>query len=181
MYTAQTHIDSPLGRVLLARTAQGLAGLWFTEGQRDFPGVLNADSRPDDALFHQVNAELTRYWNALPGQPLDFKVPLDLIGTAFQQAVWRELLNIPHGGICSYGDIALRLGSAQASRAVGMAVGRNPISIIVPCHRVLGRDTRLTGYSGGLHRKIALLAQEGHVVHGQRLHRPSSPHQASLL
>ncbi|RZL01202.1 MAG: methylated-DNA--[protein]-cysteine S-methyltransferase [Rubrivivax sp.] len=180
MYTAQTHIDSPLGTVLLARTERGLAGLWFVEGQRDFPGALKAEVRPDDGLFHQVNAELNHYWTLPPGQPLDFKVPLDLIGTAFQQAVWRELLTIPCGGLCSYGDIARRLGSAQASRAVGMAVGRNPISIIVPCHRVVGRDTQLTGYSGGLHRKIALLAQEGHVVHGQRLQRPS-PRQASLL
>ena len=182
--TAQSLIDSPLGQVLLARTEHGLAGLWFTEGQRDFPGTLGAASRPDDALFQQVQSNLQQYWAAPAGQAMDFKVPLDLIGTPFQQAVWRALLAIPHGGICSYGDIARRLGSPQAVRAVGGAVGRNPISIIVPCHRVVGQNTQLTGYSGGLHRKIALLAQEGHAVQGGRLQRASSlasPTQGVLL
>lgn len=179
MYTAQTHIDSPLGSVLLARTAQGLAGLWFVEGQRDFPGVLNAPSHPDDPLFHDVEMQLQRYWAAPQGTAAHFDMPLDLVGTAFQQAVWRALLAIDHGEICSYGDIAQGLGNPQASRAVGMAVGRNPLSIIVPCHRVVGRDTQLTGYSGGMHRKIALLTQEGHLVHGGRLHRPV-PGQAIL-
>jgi methylated-DNA-[protein]-cysteine S-methyltransferase len=172
--TAQSLIDSPLGQVLLARTEQGLAGLWFTEGQRDFPGVLNATPRPNDALFQQVRLQLDQYWAAPAGEVVDFDVPLDLIGTPFQQAVWRALTAIPHGGICSYGEIAQRLGSPRAVRAVGGAVGRNPLSIIVPCHRVVGQDAQLTGYSGGIYRKIALLAQEGHAVHGGRLQRVST-------
>ncbi|MBC7699284.1 methylated-DNA--[protein]-cysteine S-methyltransferase [Aquabacterium sp.] len=179
MYTAQTHIDSPLGQVLLARTAQGLAGLWFAEGQRDFPGRLEAPMAPNDPLFQDVEMQLQRYWDAPQGTLAHFNIPLDLLGTAFQQSVWRALLTMAHGEICSYGDIAQRLGNPQAHRAVGMAVGRNPISIIVPCHRVVGRDTQLTGYSGGMHRKIALLTQEGHLVHDDRLHRPV-PGQAML-
>lgn len=169
MYTAQTHIDSPLGQVLLARTAQGLAGLWFTQGQRDFPGALNTPLDAQDPLFRQVEAQLQRYWTAPVGSATLFEVPLDFIGTPFQQAVWRALLDIGPGQICSYGDIARRLGSPNASRAVGMAVGRNPVSIIVPCHRVMGSSLQLTGYSGGLHRKTALLIREGHVVQGQHL------------
>ncbi len=180
MYTAQTHIDSPLGRVLLARTAQGLSGLWFVEGQRDFPGAVNAPTKQHDPLFRAVQEQLQRYWAAPAGAAANFDIPLDLVGTVFQEAVWRALLTIAHGDLCSYGDIARRLGNPQANRAVGMAVGRNPISIIVPCHRVVGHDTQLTGYSGGLHRKIALLTQEGHVVHDNRLHRPP-PGQALLV
>lgn len=179
MYTAQTHIDSPLGQVLLARTAQGLAGLWFAEGQRDFPGKLDAPMAPHDPLFQEVEMQLQRYWAAPQGTAAHFDMPLDLVGTAFQQAVWRALLTIAHGEICSYGDIAQRLGNPKANQAVGMAVGRNPLSIIVPCHRVVGRDAQLTGYSGGMHRKIALLTQEGHLVHDNRLHRPV-PGQATL-
>lgn len=169
MYTAQTHIDSPLGQVLLARTALGLAGLWFTQGQRDFPGALAAPTQAQDPLFQQVEAQLQRYWTAPMGSPTPFEVPLDFIGTPFQQAVWRALLDITHGQVCSYGDLARRLDSPNACRAVGMAVGRNPVSIIVPCHRVMGSSLQLTGYSGGLQRKTALLIREGHLVHGQRL------------
>ncbi|MDI1260223.1 methylated-DNA--[protein]-cysteine S-methyltransferase [Aquabacterium sp.] len=180
MYTAQTHIDSPLGKVLLARTAQGLAGLWFVEGQRDFPGQLDAPQHPHDSLFHEAEMQLQRYWAAPTGAADHFTIPLDLVGTAFQQAVWRALQTIAHGEICSYGEIAGLLGNPKANRAVGMAVGRNPISIIVPCHRVVGRDAQLTGYSGGMHRKIALLTQEGHQVHHQRLHCPT-PGQEVLL
>ena len=169
MYTAQTQIDSPLGRVLLARTTRGLAGLWFTEGQRDFPGTLQAPSSPHDVLFRQVEAQLQRYWTEPRGMNANLDVPFDFIGTPFQQAVWQALLAIPHGKICSYGDIARQLNMPKASRAVGMAVGRNPISILVPCHRVVGQNRHLTGYSGGMHRKTALLVREGHRVQGTRL------------
>jgi methylated-DNA-[protein]-cysteine S-methyltransferase len=87
-------------------------------------------------------------------------VPLDLLGTPFQVGVWRELLAIEPGLTCSYGDIARKLGQPTAGRAVGAAVGRNPISVIVPCHRVVGSDGSLTGYAGGLERKTALLRLE---------------------
>jgi methylated-DNA-[protein]-cysteine S-methyltransferase len=180
--TAQCHIDSPLGRVLLARTAKGLAGLWFTEGQKHLPGELRAAFCPEDALFEQVRVQLGRYWQAPAGQPVDFNVSLDLIGTPFQQSVWQVLLTLRHGQTGTYGDIAAHVGNPQGGRAVGAAVGRNPISIIVPCHRVVGGDAQLTGFAGGLHRKVALLTQEGHAVRGDRLHRPRDmAAQASLL
>lgn len=180
--TAQCHIDSPLGRVLLARTVKGLAGLWFAEDQKYLPGELGVACRPDDALFAQVRTQLDRYWRAPAGQPVDFKVPLDLIGTPFQQAVWQVLLTLQHGQTGTYGHIAERLGNPKSSRAVGAAVGRNPISIIVPCHRVVGGGAQLTGFAGGLHRKVALLTQEGHFVRDDRLHRPTeAANQASLL
>jgi len=180
--TAQCHLDSPLGRVLLARTAQGLAGLWFAEDQKYLPGELGVESRPDDALFAQVRTQLDRYWRAPAGQAVDFNLPLDLIGTPFQQAVGRVLLTRGTGQTGTYGGIAARLGNPQGSRAVGAAVGRNPISIIVPCHRVVGGAAQLTGFAGGLHRKVALLTQEGHVVQGDRLHHQREvAGQASLL
>lgn len=180
--TAQCLIDSPLGRVLLARTAKGLAGLWFAEDQKYLPGELGVEFRTNDDLFAQVRTQLDRYWQTPAGQPVDFDVPLDLIGTAFQQAVWQVLLTLRHGQTGTYGDIAERLGKPKSSRAVGAAVGRNPISIIVPCHRVVGGAAHLTGFAGGLHRKVALLTQEGHFVRGDRLHRPTEvANQASLL
>ncbi|RZI80090.1 MAG: methylated-DNA--[protein]-cysteine S-methyltransferase [Rubrivivax sp.] len=179
MYTAQLSIESPLGRILLARTTKGLAGVWFEQGQKDTPGALQAPFKPDDDLLLRAGAQLSRYW---AGGSTDFDLPLDLIGTPFQVAVWQLLLTIPHGHTRSYGDLAASLGKPQASRAVGAAVGRNPISIIVPCHRIVGRDDSLTGFAGGMERKVALLAQEGHVVQGSRLRRPTGlTTQATLL
>jgi methylated-DNA-[protein]-cysteine S-methyltransferase len=154
--TAQTTILTPLGRMLLARTATGLAGVWF-EGQKHHPGPLAVQHRPDDALLSSATEQLQSYFN---GNALVFDVPLDLHGTPFQRSVWRALLAIPAGQTRSYGALAKTLGSASAVRAVGGAVGRNPISVIVPCHRVVGRDGSLTGYAGGVERKRALLALE---------------------
>ena len=103
--------------------------------------------------------QLTAYF---AGQRSDFDLPLDLShGTAFQQAIWQALLAIPHGTTTSYGELGARIGNPAAVRAVGAAVGRNPISVIVPCHRVIGMNGALTGYAGGLHRKTALLTLEG--------------------
>ena len=154
--TAQVHMDSPLGTMLLARTAAGLAGVWF-EGQQHHPGQLSAAVRPDDPLLEDATQQLRRYFN---GESADFSVPLDLLGTPFQRRVWHELLKIGTGLTQRYGDIAARIGTPSASRAVGAAVGRNPISVIVPCHRVLGAGGALTGYAGGLKRKVALLELE---------------------
>ena len=102
-------------------------------------------------------AQLEAYFE---GKGAAFDVPLDLQGTAFQRAVWAELLKLEPGATCSYGEIAARLGAPSAGRAVGAAVGRNPVALIVPCHRVVGRDGSLTGYAGGLERKTALLRLE---------------------
>nr|WP_169788099.1 methylated-DNA--[protein]-cysteine S-methyltransferase [Caldimonas brevitalea] len=156
-YTAQHRITSPLGEILLARTADGLAGLWF-EGQKDHPGGLSAPWQADDPLLLQTERELDAFWR---GEPTEFSAPLDLHGTAFQRAVWQALLTIPTGHTTSYRSIAERVGTLSACRAVGAAVGRNPVSIIVPCHRVIGSSGGLTGYAGGLERKVALLRLEG--------------------
>jgi methylated-DNA-[protein]-cysteine S-methyltransferase len=154
--TAQALVDPPLGPVRLARTANGLAGLWF-EGQKHHPGPLAAPLRPDDPLLRQASDTLQRYF---AGEAAAFDLPLDLHGTPFQRSVWQALLRIPAGRTCSYGEIAQAIGAPQAVRAVGAAVGRNPASLVVPCHRVLGRDGSLTGYAGGVQRKQALLTLE---------------------
>lgn len=157
--TAQATIDTPLGRMLVARTADGLAGLWF-DGQRHHPGTLAAPERPDDPLLRRAAAQLQAYF---AGDAGSFDVPLDLHGTPFQRAVWQALLRIPAGATRSYGEIARELGAPRAVRAVGAAVGRNPVSVVVPCHRVLGHDGSLTGYAGGVPRKRALLALESNA------------------
>ncbi|MCE9661761.1 MAG: methylated-DNA--[protein]-cysteine S-methyltransferase [Burkholderiales bacterium] len=160
--TAQMRYASPLGSLLLARTARGLAGAWF-EAQKHHPAALAAPVRDDDPLLRRAAAQLAAYFE---GDAASFDLPLDLLGTPFQVGVWRELLAIERGRTCSYGDIARKLGSPTAGRAVGAAVGRNPVSVIVPCHRVLGSDGALTGYAGGLERKTALLRLE--AAHGGR-------------
>ena len=154
--TAQATIATPLGPMLLARTAKGLAGVWF-EGQKHHPEPLSAPSRPDDELLRRTADQLHAYF---AGEREHFDVPLDLHGTPFQRSVWQALLAIPAGGTQSYGEIAKALGTASAVRAVGGAVGRNPVSVIVPCHRVVGGDGSLTGYAGGVDRKLALLRIE---------------------
>jgi len=152
------HLDTALGGVTLAATDDGLAGLWFDQ-QRHLPDMRGW--QPDDAhpVLRAAAAQLQDYF---AGTRSDFDLPLDLShGTAFQQGVWRALLAIPTGQTTSYGTLSQRVGNPAAVRAVGAAVGRNPISVIVPCHRVLGADGSLTGYAGGLERKSALLALEG--------------------
>ena len=158
--TAQATFASPLGTMLLARTAQGLAGVWF-EGQKDHPGTLTAPERPGDPLLRAAAEQLAGYF---AGRCASFDVPLDLHGTPFQRSVWQALLGITPGQTRSYGDIARQVGSPQAVRAVGAAVGKNPLSVVVPCHRVIGRDGAITGYAGGVDRKRALLALEGVAV-----------------
>ncbi len=153
---AQTTIATPLGPLLLARTDRGLAGAWFA-AQKHHPPRLDAPERPDDELLLRAADRLGRYF-AVPHSGFD--LPLDLHGTPFQRAVWAALLAIPLGHTRSYADIAAAVGVPAAMRAVGAAVGRNPVSVIVPCHRVIGRDGSMTGYAGGLDRKLALLRLE---------------------
>ena len=154
--TAQSHIQTPLGPLLLARTADGLAGAWF-DLQKHHPDAIDAPNDDHDPMLREAGGQLTAWFD---GDRIEFDLPLDLHGTAFQRAVWAELLRIAPGTTCSYGHIATRLGTPSASRAVGAAVGRNPVSIIVPCHRVVGSSGALTGYAGGLDRKVRLLALE---------------------
>ncbi len=155
--TAQITVATPLGPVLLARTESGLAGAWF-DGQAAHPGGLAAPQRDGDPLLHDAASQLDEYF---AGTRSCFDLALDLRGTEFQRKVWNTLLRIPSGQTVSYGDIARAVGSPRAVRAVGAAVGRNPVGVIVPCHRVLGSDGSLTGYAGGLQRKSALLRLEG--------------------
>ncbi|GAC1604735.1 MAG: methylated-DNA--[protein]-cysteine S-methyltransferase [Ramlibacter sp.] len=155
--TVQTRYSSPLGPMILAATGCGLAGLWF-EGQRHLPDTATWPQAPRHPVLEAAAAQLQDYF---AGRRLQFALPLDLrAGTAFQQSVWRALLAIPAGGTASYSALSESVGRPTAMRAVGAAVGRNPVSIVVPCHRVLGRDGSLTGYAGGLHRKSALLELE---------------------
>jgi len=156
-FLAQAHTDTPLGRVTLAATESGLAGLWFA-GQKHHPGPLAAPVDARQRWIAQALVELARYWES-PAH--GFTVALDAQGSAFQRAVWQALRGIAVGRTTSYGALAAGLGRATAVRAVAAAIGRNPLSIVVPCHRVLGRDGGLTGYAGGLERKAALLALEG--------------------
>ena len=154
--TAQCRIASPLGTMLLARTKHGLAGAWF-ELQKHHPDAIDAPERGDDPLLAETAHQLREYF---AGARSAFDVALDLQGTDFQRAVWSALLDIPPGRTTTYGEIARELGVPAASRAVGAAVGRNPVSIIVPCHRVVGSSGALTGYAGGLDRKRSLLRIE---------------------
>jgi methylated-DNA-[protein]-cysteine S-methyltransferase len=159
--TAQTTIATPLGNLLLARTERGLAGAWF-EGQKHHPAPFDAPRRPHDELLRRSERQLQSYF---AGETDGFDLPLDLRhGTPFQQTVWKMLLGIAAGATRTYGEIARALDAASAVRAVGGAVGRNPISVIVPCHRVIGSDGSLTGYAGGVDRKRALLALEHKAV-----------------
>ncbi|MES2912955.1 MAG: methylated-DNA--[protein]-cysteine S-methyltransferase [Pseudomonadota bacterium] len=159
----QTTFKSPLGDIIIAATDKGLAGLWFA-GQRHSPPELTGDrppwpSAPQHPVLKKTGVQLKEYFT---GKRTQFDVPLDLSGgTAFQQAVWKVLLAIPQGGTSSYGHVSQRIGNPAAVRAVGAAVGRNPVSIVVPCHRVVGSNGSLTGYAGGIDRKTALLKLEG--------------------
>ncbi|MFZ5528905.1 MAG: methylated-DNA--[protein]-cysteine S-methyltransferase [Pseudomonadota bacterium] len=177
-YTAQAIVASPLGDLRLARTAQGLAGAWFIHGTKDHPGPLaDVSMAPEDTLLQQAAREFERYWH---GQATTFDVPLDLLGTPFQCAVWQALLEIPFGATRTYGDIARHVGQPRAAQAVGMAVGANPLIVIVPCHRIIGRDARLTGFSSGMPRKIDLLTREGLRIDGEFV-RETGTHQSTLF
>ena len=157
---AQGVIDTPLGPLTALACEAGLMGLWF-DRQQHWPGLLAAPVDDAQRWIAQARTELDLYF---AGCLREFKVALAPQGTPFQEAVWGRLSAIRCGDTISYGRIAREVGSPQASRAVGAAVGRNPITVIVPCHRVIGENGTLTGYAGGLHRKQALLDIEGIVL-----------------
>ena len=158
---AYSRFDTPLGPMLAAATDQGLCGLWF-DGQRHQPDMASWKPAAQHPLLQQTAAFMEAYF---AGDTAAFRLPLDLGGgTPFQQAVWQALLHIPRGASTSYGALSQSIGRPSAVRAVAGAVGRNPVSVLVPCHRVLGMDGALTGYAGGLERKTALLQLEGVLV-----------------
>ena len=151
-------VDSPVGRLLLTGEDQALTGLYLLDAGEHSASIRAEWERREDA-FPRVTAQLAEYF---AGTRTEFDLPLAPRGTDFQLAVWAELYRIPFGVTRSYGDIALALGkSLLASRAVGLANGRNPVSIIIPCHRVIGADGSMTGYGWGVDRKEWLLRHEG--------------------
>ncbi len=157
MSPRRTHTvtDSPVGPLTLVAVDDALAGLYM-EQHRHAPLESTFGER-DDAVFGPAVQQLKEYF---AGQRTEFDLPLAMAGTEFQQAVWAGLREIPYGETVSYGQLADRIGRPRAVRAVGLANGRNPVSIIVPCHRVVGSSGDLTGYGGGLERKRFLLDLE---------------------
>jgi methylated-DNA-[protein]-cysteine S-methyltransferase len=152
--TSYTYMESPVGRLLLAGHDTGLSRVDFSERGGRAP---RDGWHPAEAPFREAIRQLTAYFE---GRLRAFDFPVAPEGTPFQLAVWNALREIPYGETVSYAEMARRMGQPRAVRAVGAANGRNPLPIVIPCHRLIGSDGRLTGYGGGLHVKEALLALE---------------------
>ena len=152
-----TTYAAPLGPMLIAASPQGLVGVWF-DGQKHFagPGAL---WRRDDG-HRQLSDAVTQLTGYFAGTRTAFALDCDARGTPFQQAIWRAIAAVPYGRQVTYAALAAAAGVPGAARAAGAATGRNPLSIVVPCHRIVGSSGALTGYAGGLARKEALLALE---------------------
>jgi methylated-DNA-[protein]-cysteine S-methyltransferase len=151
-------IASPVDELLLCGRDGRLEKLWFMgAGTKHAPPTLDPTWRRDDSAFPEVQLQLNEYFT---GRRREFDLELNMIGTTWERLVWDALLRIPYGETRSYGEIAVELGQPGAARAVGLANGRNPVSVIVPCHRVIGASGTLTGYGGGLERKRQLLDLE---------------------
>ena len=148
-------LDSPVGPLILVADAAGLRRIDFVNGRN--PGMPDPAWRNDAAALSETARQLKAYFS---GELTQFDLPLSPAGTSFQKSVWKELCNIPYGETTSYGELARRMGNPKACRAVGLANGSNPIPIIIPCHRVIGANGKLTGYGGGLPIKEKLLALE---------------------
>ncbi|SDW98979.1 methylated-DNA-[protein]-cysteine S-methyltransferase [Arthrobacter sp. cf158] len=158
MNIRHTTMDSPLGQLTLTARGEFLTGIFY-EGHWHMPppDYFGVPAEPEDPVFVVTRVELGEY---LSGHRTVFDVPFEARGNAFQEKVWSRLQDIPFGETVSYGELAAELGDPHLAQAVGSAVGRNPISIIIPCHRVVGRKGQLTGYAGGLHNKRFLLELE---------------------
>lgn len=151
-----TTMDSPIGQLLLLGDDRALHGLYMQDGRK--PVRISPQWQRSAAPFADVRAQLQEYF---AGERVAFETPLaGMDGAGFERRVWRALTDIPYGETVSYGEIAKRVGQPSAARAVGLANGRNPIAVIVPCHRVIGANGTLTGYGGGLERKRLLLELE---------------------
>lgn len=149
-------LDTPLGTLTLEASERGLSSIRFPNQPKSIAGRLTSNN-----VIKLAKQELTAYFAS---QLKEFSLPLDWHGTAFQESVWRALTAIPFGEAVSYADIARAIGRPQSARPTGGAVGRNPLPIIVPCHRVIGSDHTLTGFTGGLDIKVALLELEGRLI-----------------
>jgi len=162
MTLLSTHIPSPVGPLLLVASETHLRAIWFSTPRHPLPRDI-ALNEGENGVIRKTRSQLDEYFG---GSRRSFDLPLRPVGTAFQCEVWSMLEKIPYGETWSYGDVARRLGRPQAVRAVGAANGRNPIPIVVPCHRVIGADGSLTGFGGGLPTKQFLLALEGALPAG---------------
>jgi methylated-DNA-[protein]-cysteine S-methyltransferase len=156
MSTTHTTIESPIGELILVAADGILSGVYFP-GHWTRPGPATFGERSERRL-EQVEEQLCAYF---AGERTRFELPMRAVGDAFQRQVWELIDRIPYGQTTTYGQIATELGDPALARKVGNAVGNNPLSIIVPCHRVVGKDGKLTGYAGGLERKRFLLQLEG--------------------
>ena len=157
MSLAYKLLDSPIGTLKLVASEVGLvAVLWEKDNPRRVP-LADLEENNSHPILLETERQLREYFR---GERSAFSLPLDMRGTAFQRDVWSALQTIPFGATLSYGEIAHRLGKPAASRAVGAANGRNPLSIVVPCHRVIGSTGKLTGFAGGLEVKAHLLSLE---------------------
>ena len=149
-------LDTPLGTLQIEATERGLCRIWFPSRS------INQGPTPGkNRVISLAKQELNAYF---AGELTTFSVPLDWQGTRFQESVWQALLAVPYGKTVTYGGVARAIGRPRSSRPVGGAVGKNPLPIIVPCHRVIGSDGSLTGFTGGLDIKIRLLELEGHSI-----------------
>jgi methylated-DNA-[protein]-cysteine S-methyltransferase len=161
--------DSPLGTLTAVSTGAAIAGLHFDNDR--YPPRRDATWRraEGDLLLGRLQEQLDEFWR---GRRRTFDVPLAPGGTAFQRGVWDAIAAVPFGEVISYGELARRAGSPRGMRAAGLATGHNPISIVIPCHRIVGANGALTGYGGGLDRKVWLLRHEG--VHLPAVDEPSA-------
>ena len=157
--TWYTLLDTPFGALCIAGTTQGLTHVEFQDGER--PLWPRPEWQEDQGVLDEAREQLQAYFK---GRRQRFTLPVTPEGTPFQQRVWRELQEIPWGTTTTYREIAERLGQPAAVRAVGHANGRNPIAIVIPCHRVVGANGRLTGYAGGIATKRRLLQLEGALL-----------------
>ena len=157
-------LDSPVGELLLVADADGIRGIYAAAHRKRSEPEPRPEWRRDDAALGETRSQLKAYF---AGERQEFTLALNPQGTPFQKRVWKLLESIPYGTTTTYGQLARRLGTPTASRAVGAANGRNPISFVVPCHRVIGQDGSLTGYGGGLEMKRTLLELEQRTKNGQ--------------
>ena len=158
----ESRLQTPLGEVRLRSDGKSLTGLWFVGQVNDAKDIDDIEIKNNLPIFLQVESLLERYFS---GKQTSITIPLQPKGTSFQQRVWQILQEIPYGETMTYGEIAQRIAKEKgvatySAQAVGQAVGKNPISILIPCHRVLGKNGALTGYAGGVHRKEQLLHLE---------------------
>jgi methylated-DNA-[protein]-cysteine S-methyltransferase len=172
MSLAYMMIDSPVGKLKLVASEKGLVAILW---ENDKPSRVRLEALVEDgghAILLETERQLGEYF---AGRRKTFSVPLDMRGTSFQKNVWDALLAIPFGETKSYGQLAAQLGNAKAMRAVGAANGRNPISIIVPCHRVIGSSGKLTGFAGGLETKARLLDLEAGSAESRHFRPVATP------